>query len=88
MHLPLLGGDGLDQMLFGGALRLPIVEEAGAMAVVSLLVLLGGDDYLAGEAMAGSVQAGTLLAGGRDRSGRVLRVLSIGIELGIRYKSC
>ena len=67
-------GEGLHELLFEGACGPEIVEEALGVGFVGGVVLGGKDDDVAGEAVAESVEGGTLFAGRGAWAGGVLGV--------------
>lgn len=88
MQAPLLIGQGLDEMLFHRALRLQIRDEITTQIFVGLLVFIRQHNRFAGEAVAGCVEAGALLAFGRAGPSGELRVIAVSDRLngGGRHK--
>jgi hypothetical protein len=84
MEAPLLIGESLDQVGFGGALGLPFDPVFVAEGLVELEVLTGEDDDLAGQAVTDGIEAGALFAGGGAGAGAALSVLAIGEDFEVR----
>ena len=86
METPLAVGESLYEVPFGGTLGKPFLEKLLAMGLVGLHVLLREDDDLAGEAVAGGIEAGALFASGGARACAVLRISAICFDLKIGHK--
>ena len=70
-------GEFLGELGFGGGCRFVFVEELAAVLLVGGGILSGEDGGLAGEAVSGRVEGGTLFSGGGAGAGGMLGVGAI-----------
>ena len=83
VEAPVVLGDGDGELGFFGAFGLEGGEHAGFEGLVCAAVVVGEDEELAGEAVAGGVEAGAGFAGFGAGARGVLGVVAIGLELDV-----